>query len=267
MLDLLRHEGELVTTMLKRLLSLPWAQEVVGFLVLLYVEGVRRSIRWEVRNGGHVEKVWAEKGAIIGCVWHGRVLMALQGWNRQYDRMVALASRSREGEIGSRFARWYKVGVVRGSSRNPDKPGHTKGGEAAYRAMVNHLRAGGCGAVTPDGPRGPRMRAGFGAVRMARDTGVPILPFTWSARRKTVLRRAWDKHCLPHFFTRGVIIWGDPIHVPADASPEQLEAARLQLETVLNDITREADEAVRGPVIEPDERLRPGTAKTPGAPA
>ncbi|WP_417498475.1 lysophospholipid acyltransferase family protein [Maricaulis sp.] len=245
--------------MLKRLLSKPWAQEIGAFLALLYVESVRRSIRWEVRNGDYVQRVWDENLPILGCVWHGRVLMALQGWNRHYDRMLALASRSREGDIGARFARWYKVGLVRGSSRNTSKPGANKGGEAAYRAMVNHLSQGGSGAVTPDGPRGPRMRAGYGAIRMARDTGVPIIPFTWSTRRKTVLHRAWDKHCLPHYFSRGVIIWGDPIHVAKTATPEELEAARLLLETRLNELTREADEAVGGEVIEPDERLRPGT--------
>ncbi len=247
-------------TMLKRLLSQPWAQEAVAFLILLYVELARRSIRWEVRGDEFVRKAWDEKLPLIGCVWHGRVLMTLQGWKRERERMVALASKSREGEIGARWARWYKVGVVRGSTRNPDKPG-AKGGEAAYRAMINHLSAGGCGAVTPDGPRGPRMRAGYGAVRMARETGVPMVPFTWSSRGRTVLHRAWDKHCLPHPFSRGIIIWGEPIYVPSDATPEQLEAARLELETQLNRITREADEAMGVDVIEPDERRRPGTAR------
>lgn len=259
MLDLSGPGGELEDIMSKRLLAKPWAQEVVAFLVMAYVEVVRRTIRWEVRHKDRVERVWAGRLPIIGCVWHGRVLMALAGWTQQHDRMVALASRSREGEIGSRFARWYKVGLVRGSSRNADKPGKSKGGEAAYRAMVRHLSAGGCGALTPDGPRGPRMRAGYGAVRMARDTGVPIQPFTWSAARMTVLQRSWDRHCLPHFFTRGIIIWGEPIHVPADASAEQLEAARQLLEDRLNAISREADEAMGRDVIEPDERLRPGT--------
>ena len=247
--------------MTKRLLSRPWAQEVLAFFVLLYLELARRTVRWEVRNADFVDSVWDERKSVLGCVWHGRVLMALEGWARQKERMVALASRSREGEIGSRLARWYKVGVVRGSSRNPNKPGAAKGGEAAYRAMVNHLSTGGCGAVTPDGPRGPRMRAGFGAVRMARDSGVPILPFTWSTRRKTVLRKAWDHHCLPHLFTRGVIIWGEPIYVSKKADAAELEAARLNLETQLNSLTREADEAVGGEIIEPDSRHRPGTGK------
>lgn len=242
--------------MSKRLLAMPWAQEAVAFLVMIYVELVRRSIRWEIRNPQRIEAIWSAREPIIGCVWHGRVLMALAGWSQQRDRMLALASRSREGEIGARFARWYGVGVVRGSTRNVRKPG-SKGGETAYRAMVRHLRQGGCGAVTPDGPRGPRMRAGYGAIQMARDTGVPIQPFTWSTSGKTILRDAWDRHCLPHFFTRGIIIWGEPIHVAADATPEEMEAARQVLEDRLNAITREADEAVGSEVIEPDERRWP----------
>ena len=66
-------------TMLKRLLSQPWAQEAVAFLLLLYVELARRSIRWEVRGDEFVRQAWDEKLPLIGCVWHGRVLMTLQG--------------------------------------------------------------------------------------------------------------------------------------------------------------------------------------------
>jgi lysophospholipid acyltransferase (LPLAT)-like uncharacterized protein len=250
--------------MLKRLLSQAWAQEVLAFTFLIYIELVRRSVRWEVRGGEIPRKIWDERLPVLGCVWHGRILMALEGWAEQKDRMIALASRSREGEIGRRLARWYKVGVVRGSSRNTAKPGKSKGGEAAYRAMVDNLVAGGCGAVTPDGPRGPRMRAAYGAVRMARDSGVPILPFTWSTKRKHVLHKAWDKHCIPKFFTSGVIIFGELIHVPRDAGPAEIEAARLLLETRMNELTREADEAAGGEIVEPAEELRPGTAGVPG---
>ena len=245
--------------MMKRMLSKPWAQEFVAFLIVLYIELVRRSIRWEIRGEPIIEKIWEDKTPILGCVWHGRILMALQGWYKNRDRMVALASRSREGDIGSRLARWYKVGLIRGSSHNKNKPEKNKGGEAAYRAMLAHLAEGGSAVLTPDGPRGPRARAGYGAIRMARDTGVPIQPFTWSTRSKWVMHKSWDKHCLPQFFTKGVIIWGEQIHVAKDASQEDMEAARLLLETRMNDLTRKADEACGGEIIEPDEALRPGT--------
>ena len=101
------------------------------------------------------------------------------------------------------------------------------------------------------------MRSSYGAVRLARDTGAPIIPFTWSTRRKTVVHKSWDKHCLPSYFTKGVIVWGDPIYVPAEASQDELEAARLEVEQVMNRITREADEAAGGAIIEPDPAPRP----------
>lgn len=245
--------------MLKRFMSKAWMQEIIAFLVFLYVETVRRSIRWEVRNGAFLEKVHKENIPIVGVFWHGRVLMALQGWNRNRVRMMAVASRSRDAEFGARFARWFNVKLARGSSHNRQKAHLDKGGSAAYREVLRHVEQGGSAAMTPDGPRGPRMRASFGAVRLARDTGAPILAFTWSTKRKTVLHRSWDKHYLPAFFTRGVIVWSDPIYVAPDATQEDLEAARDEMEAALNRISLEADEAAGGEVVLPDDADRQKT--------
>jgi lysophospholipid acyltransferase (LPLAT)-like uncharacterized protein len=242
--------------MLKRLITQNWFQEFVAFLVFVYVELVRHSIRWEVRGEEHINKVWDEKLSILGVVWHGRILMALQGWRKDLDRMVALASRSAEGNIGQKLIRWYGARVVRGSSRNHKKPQKNKGGEAGYRGMCAHLEAGGCGVVTPDGPRGPRMRVSYGAIRMASDTGVPILPFNWSTKRKWVMHKSWDHQCLPQFFTKGIIIWGEPIHIGKNLTPAELEAARLMVETRMIEMSREADIAMGGEIVEPSDELR-----------
>ena len=255
-LDVLFRQSELEQVMLKQLLTKNWFQEIVAFLAFAYIELVRRSIRWEVRGAEHINRVWDEGLPILGIVWHGRILMALEGWKKDMDRMTALASRSAEGNMGEKLVRYYGASVVRGSSRNRKKPEKNKGGEAGYRAMCAHLSAGGCGVVTPDGPRGPRMRVSYGAIRMASETGVPILPFNWSTRRKWVLHKAWDKHCLPQFFTKGIIIWGEPIHIGKNLSSEDLEAARLLVETRMNELCRQADEAVGGEIIEPAEELR-----------
>lgn len=55
---------------------------------------------------------------------------------------------------------------------------------------------------------------------------------------------SWDRFVLPYPFGRGLFIWGKPIYVHADAQAEDLEAKRLELESVLNRITAEADEAM-----------------------
>ena len=242
--------------MLKRLLAQAWMQEVIAFLVFLYIETVRRSIRWEVRNSEFIDKVHAENIPIIGVIWHGRILMALEGWHRNYSRMMAVASRSRDAEFGARLVKYYGVKLARGSSHNPNKPGSDKGGSKAYREVLRHIENGGSGAVTPDGPRGPRMRASYGPVRLARDTGAPIVPFTWSSRRKTIIHKSWDKHYLPSFFTKGVIVWGDPIYVARDATQEDLEAARAEMEEQMNRLSLEADEAAGGEIVRPDEKRR-----------
>jgi lysophospholipid acyltransferase (LPLAT)-like uncharacterized protein len=49
---------------------------------------------------------------------------------------------------------------------------------------------------------------------------------------------------LPYPFGRGLFVWGKPIDVAADASTEELETKRVELEQALNRITAEADEAV-----------------------
>lgn len=245
--------------MLKRLLAQGWMQEIIGFLVFAYIETVRRSIRWEVRGMDFIDQIHTENKPIIGVFWHGRITMALEGWNKHRDRMMAVASRSRDAEPGQKLVNWYGVKLARGSSRNRDKPGKSKGGERAYREVLRHVCEGGSAAFTPDGPRGPRMRAGFGPVLLARDSGVPIVPFSWSTRRKTILQGSWDKHYLPAYFTTGVIIWGNPIYVPQDATQDQLEAFRQKMEDEMNRISLEADEAAGGEGVRPAEESRPKT--------
>lgn len=49
---------------------------------------------------------------------------------------------------------------------------------------------------------------------------------------------------VPYPFSRGVFLWGAPIRVSREADDAALEAARLELENVLNRLTTEAEEAV-----------------------
>ena len=53
-----------------------------------------------------------------------------------------------------------------------------------------------------------------------------------SARR--IDFNSWDRASMPLPFWRGAIIVGEPIRVPADASAEELEAARARVEQGLD---------------------------------
>lgn len=51
---------------------------------------------------------------------------------------------------------------------------------------------------------------------------------------------------MPYPFTRGCFLWGEPLTVPRDSSPEEMEHLRQELESRLNRMTHEAEAAVLG---------------------
>ncbi len=228
-------------TMLKRLLRSDPVQNVLTALLAGYMRLVRATTRWEVRGLQNVQPLWRQGQGVIGVFWHGRVLMTIAAWPEDGQRPAILISRSPDGAFIARATRRLGYAVIRGSARNVRKS-KDKGGSAAFRQMIAHVQAGGCMALTPDGPRGPLMQASPGAVRLARLTGAPILCFAWSTRWRLVLP-SWDRLVLPLPFGRGVMVWKGPLSVPPHASAEQMEKIRLLMQKTLREGTDEADTA------------------------
>ena len=66
----------------------------------------------------------------------------------------------------------------------------------ALRAMQRILAGGHSVGITPDGPRGPRMRAKPGAIKTAQLSGAPIVPVSGSVNRRRILG-SWDRFAWP----------------------------------------------------------------------
>ena len=165
---------------------------------------------------------------MIYTVWHGRILMLPYLYGRS-RRIHALTSRSRDGEILSRFVQGFGIRVVRGSS--------SRGGARALRTLARLLREERAEVlVVPDGPRGPRHVAQAGAVLLAKVTGTPMVPVAFGATPCTVLP-SWDAFLIPHPFARAVVMFGEPITVPADAGRDLVESKRRELEAALLQVT------------------------------
>jgi len=114
----------------------------------------------------------------------------------------------------------FGYGVIRGSSnRNPAR---------AIREMVDRLRAGGRVVVTPDGPRGPRHSTNPGTAWMAKATGFPILPCGFATDRAWRLN-SWDRFTIPKPRARVVMVYGEPLWVPAQADDEAIEVATTEM--------------------------------------
>ena len=190
------------------------------------------------------EKLWKKECPFILCFWHGRLLMMPQSWNLS-KKIYLLTSQHRDGQLIKKIASYFGFCFVTGSSR--------KGGAKALRQMVNHLSGGNCVGLTPDGPRGPRMRVQEGIITIAQLSGAPIVPITFSINNGTALN-SWDRFLVGFPFGRGIFIWGEPIYVDRHASKEVREQARHGLENQLLKMTKDADNLFEREVIQPDSQ-------------
>jgi lysophospholipid acyltransferase (LPLAT)-like uncharacterized protein len=200
------------------------------------------SLRLRELPSSGLRALWDTGQPVIYTVWHGQILLLPYLYGRRY-RIHALTSRSRDGEVLSRFVQGFGIHVVRGSS--------SRGGARALLALARVIREEGDNVlIVPDGPRGPRHVAQSGAVVLAKMTGAPIVPLAVGASPRRVLR-SWDAFVVPHPFARVVVVFGQPLTVPRDAGREIVETKRRELEAVLLGITAAADRAARGADVPP----------------
>ena len=163
----------------------------------------------------------------IIAFWHEGILLALL--SRWRKPTTAIISRSKDGEIVAGVLHLFGAETARGSSN--------KGGEVALREVLRDVRAGKNIAVTPDGPKGPRRVVKEGIVYIAQVSGLPVVPFYFTARKKKRLR-SWDGQILPRPFSKALYLYGPPIQVPRDG---EVEEWRLKIEQAMNEMAEEAE--------------------------
>lgn len=228
-------------SVLKRALSDRRVRAVVAEIAAAYIRLVRTTGRWTIEGAETPERLVAAGRPFIVAFWHGRLLMLPCAWTYAQP-MHMVISQHRDGLLISRTIRAFGLATIAGST--------SRGGTQVLRSILRALKEGAYVGVTPDGPRGPRMRVGGGVVQAARLAGVPILPLTYAASRRKVMT-SWDRFVVALPFARGIIRWSEPIEVPADADAAALEAIRRTLEDRLNAEARALDERVGARPIEP----------------
>lgn len=227
---------------------------IAGALCSVYVRLVFHTTRWRWIGREHYEAAKADPRSFIGAVWHAR-LAPIAMLRPRGRRAVAMASEARDGEMIAQTIRFLGAESVRGSSRDPRKPDKDRGGAAAVEALIARARSGDIVVITPDGPRGPRMRAKIGVALVAERSGAPVLPVAFSVRRAKVFK-SWDRFMLPWPFSRGAFAFEPMIDPPAADDPSAREVFRRRVEAAMNAATRAADAAVGRETPEPGEPLK-----------
>lgn len=205
--------------------------KMIGVSGKLFVDILFSTTRIDSVGFERVKDIFASQ-KFIAAFWHSRILLIsylYKGLNA-----AILVSRSQDGEFIARVLERQGHEPVRGST--------TRGGPRAVARLIKSLKenirpAG----IIPDGPQGPRFKVQPGVIMLAKKTGYPIVPITYSAK-KAKFFSSWDRFVLPYPFTRCQVVYGRPVYVPAKADREAESRCRLQLEEELCRITLVADQ-------------------------
>ncbi|MBT3227339.1 MAG: lysophospholipid acyltransferase family protein [Deltaproteobacteria bacterium] len=157
----------------------------------------------------------------IYATWHNNILMDALLLKKQ--NLISLVSASTDGRIAARVLELMGNQTVSGSS--------SRDGTKALLTMIKHIKSGQKGAITPDGPRGPRYKLQEGIIYIAQKTGAAMVPIHIEATRQWIFEKSWDKHKLPKPFASVVISVGTPYRVPQKLSKEELEKVKIEFES------------------------------------
>ncbi len=210
---------------------------IITFLVYWYTRCTAATLRLRVVGEDTVTDLQNAGQGVILVTWHGRTLIPITRFRgRGY---WAFISTSRDGEYQDRIFRRYGWQTVRGSTS-------ARGAVQSALTMIKHLKAGATLAHTPDGPRGPRGQVHAGAIFLAQKSGCPVIPAGISAAPRWQLS-TWDRYLVPKMFARGVWIYGEPITIPPDASPDEQKEWALRIGAAIDALEEEAERQVRAP--------------------
>ena len=201
---------------------------VVGYPV---IAALTSTLRWKAEGAEHLDAVARSGRQPIMAFWHGRILPATHYFRRR--GIVVITSENFDGEWIAGIIERFGYGTARGST--------SRGGLKALLQLRRDMAGGKPTAFTLDGPRGPAHVAQPGAVWLAKATGNPIVPFHIEADRYWTLN-SWDRTQIPKPFSTVALVVGEPLEVPRDATDEQMESMRQELERRLRVVEARAIE-------------------------
>lgn len=225
---------------LKNLLKSEKGEAIIGNLAYLYLKFVGLTTRWQVSGVKEAYEMLDKHGSMIVIGWHGRTLEMPYFWNKSRP-LNALVSPHRDGRLIVNILKKFGIGNISGSTNKNST-------EAALELMRN-LQQNNSIAIIPDGPRGPGMKLTMSPLFYAQKSGKPIIGITYSIAGAKIIEKSWDRMLVPLPFRRGMYSITEPFFIPAEATAEELEKYRLQIETTLNELTWKLDREMGIPYI------------------
>jgi lysophospholipid acyltransferase (LPLAT)-like uncharacterized protein len=188
-----------------------------------------RAYSWTFRLRIENEYEWLAHlkggGSVLLCAWHQQFFSAIRHFqNYRVFNPSIMISRSNDGSMIAGVAERTGWHTVRGSS--------SKGGKAALRNVITHLRKSRLAAHIVDGPRGPAGEVKAGVIRLAHLTDAVIVPFTVSAEKGWHFN-SWDNFLLPKPFSKVHLRFGKMLKFEPTKDAAVFEEQRVRLEKIM----------------------------------
>jgi lysophospholipid acyltransferase (LPLAT)-like uncharacterized protein len=196
------------------------------WILWLWAKSARTTVLGEERY----KELRNRKRPVIILIWHGRIFFAPYFFRRR--GIMPLVSPSEDGEIIAQIITRWGYKALRGSSSHSIIK--------AWNEMKRELENGGELIIVPDGPRGPGREMKLGAVKLAKETGAYLVPFTFSSSKRKTLK-SWDSFLIPRPFTRFVAIYGYPISIESNLNNEEMKGKCQEVEEYMIELDHEAD--------------------------
>jgi len=210
--------------------------------------GYVRLVRWTnpvVAGSDDPSDGFLRNKNAIFAVWHGQHLF-MPGFHPRGNPMATMISRSADAEINALYVEKLGLTVFRGSGGREREKAVEKGGIRGLMQMKKALDTGMSVGTVADIPNGTPRDAGMGVITLAKLSGRPIIPLALNTSRRKVLERTWDKTTINLPFGRSAFVFGEPIFVARDADEAELEAKRLSLTAILDQLDEQAKRLVDG---------------------
>ena len=166
-----------------------WMARLFGAALAFYVRLVARTAR--------ISGPPVTQGQVVFAIWHESNLVAAAAAYRlrKQQEHVSFSTRRFRGIVMNNMLRGLGWGAV--TLPDPGSPASRAVATSVSRAMARVGREGKSLVASCDGPLGPYRVAKPGVLILARESGVPVLPWAVAVRPPLRLARRWDRQLVP----------------------------------------------------------------------
>ncbi|MCK9426130.1 MAG: lysophospholipid acyltransferase family protein [Ignavibacteriaceae bacterium] len=204
---------------------------VGNYVLYILIQTLCKTLRIQSSRSEAFHSLLDENKKFVLAFWHGT--MVIPWFVNRNLKLLAIISKSKDGDLLAKILRRWNYKVVRGSS--------STGGNVALEIMIDHAKHECPISITPDGPRGPNFKMKAGAVITAKKSEVPLVLVGVGYKSKTRLH-SWDNFEVPFPFSKVQLVYSEPIVIDKNLSYDETSKMILQCEKKLNELQKKAQE-------------------------